>query len=86
MSLHRIIICGDCGRGKPHKALGLCKACYMSARRSAAFLVTDHVVEGITHGRYGYEERGCRCEICVAARRAGWRRDMAARQGRAGAS
>lgn len=25
------------------------------------------LVDGITHGRYGYEERGCRCLVCTAA-------------------
>ena len=27
-----------------------------------------HHVPGITHGRYGYEERGCRCRECTTAR------------------
>lgn len=54
------------------------KAEYMRQRRLAASEVAAMQaglgrlsrVSGITHGRYGYEERGCRCEVCVAAREA----------------
>ena len=62
---------------------GICKAAkadYMSARRGAAFLNTaPSPVPGITHGRAGYEEQGCRCEVCVEGKRANWRRSHPAR-------
>lgn len=55
------------------------KADYQAGRRAVAFLETSPVVEGITHGRFGYEERGCRCDVCVEARRTMWREDNARR-------
>lgn len=53
--------CPICRRGKTD---------YMRRRRAVAFLETRLVVPGIKHGRCGYEEHGCRCDVCVAARRA----------------
>lgn len=52
------------------------KADYMRARRNRARgrarLVDDpnsyHYVPDIAHGRTGYEEHGCRCPECLAAR------------------
>lgn len=53
------------------------KAEYIRARRATARQRMREVadlgllhVEGITHGRFGYEERGCRCVTCLAARAA----------------
>lgn len=48
---------------------------YMRTRRQAARLRAQlaagrpalRFVEGIQHGRYGYEERGCRCPVCMEA-------------------
>ena len=62
------------------------KADYMAARRAAAFLKTSQPAGDITHGRAGYEEQGCRCEICVEARRAMWRQGDQQRAARAGAA
>ena len=49
------------------------KAAYLRERRAKARAEIpadgEHIVDGIKHGSYGFEERGCRCEICVAARR-----------------
>lgn len=50
------------------------KAGYMRERRATAYLEVAQSVPGITHGRFGYEERGCRCDVCVAARRLSQRR------------
>lgn len=44
------------------------KADYVAGRRRQARRSPVALVEGITHGRSGYEERGCRCETCWAAR------------------
>lgn len=71
---------------------GVCraaKAAYSRSRRSRARTLANlwgnglsrdgrHFVPNITHGRYGYEERGCRCDICLGSR-AKNRRDRKAR-------
>lgn len=55
------------------------KAAYVRNRRGAARVLANkvgnglstdgrHVVAGITHGRFGYEERGCRCDVCRSTR------------------
>jgi hypothetical protein len=63
------------------------KAAYMADRRGNAFLNTGpEPVEGIAHGRSGYEERGCRCGICLEAKRGDWRREQRRRRARAGAA
>lgn len=57
------------------------KADYMRGRRASARALaarfTDdrgaHFVPDVKHGRVGYEERGCRCPVCVEARRASQR-------------
>ena len=60
------------------------KAGYTRQRRRNALLNTDpDPVPGITHGRFGYEERGCRCDVCVGARREMWRKVDRRRRGRA---
>lgn len=74
------------------------KADYVRQRRDAARALANrigngvstsgrHYVSGITHGRYGYEERGCRCDICLEARAEHWRawkaRRVAAERGAA---
>lgn len=51
------------------------KADYMRARRAEARALAQRAaasgrqryVDGITHGRVGYAEHGCRCRICVSA-------------------
>ena len=61
-----------CSRGKAEKAR------YIRERRAKAraeITGDGHVVDGIKHGStYGHDEKGCRCELCVAARRAADRR------------
>lgn len=53
------------------------KADYMRARRAEASAtarrnstpISRHIADTPTHGtRYAYEERGCRCQPCTAAR------------------
>lgn len=59
------------------------KADYMRARRKAAREEANRfreqgmrriVIDNITHGRYGYEECGCRCGVCLQARADGERK------------
>lgn len=61
-----------CSRGRAEKAA------YVRARRAKARAEIppdgEHVIDGIKHGSYGYEERGCRCEVCREARRTADRR------------
>lgn len=72
------------------------KANYIRERRDSARVLANlvgngfstdgrHYVDGITHGRFGYEERGCRCDVCLEARMQNIR-DRQARRHPAGAS
>lgn len=72
---------------------GICRAAkaeYTRQRRAAGRALAQqhgtaqspngrHFVPGITHGRFGYEERGCRCLDCCAARATEWRERKARR-------
>jgi hypothetical protein len=60
------------------------KSAYSRRRRAAARALANrvgnglseggrHLVSGITHGRFGYEERGCRCDVCLGARAENYR-------------
>lgn len=45
------------------------KNAYMKRRRTRANAKAQpgRIVPGIKHGRFGFEERGCRCPVCTAA-------------------
>lgn len=57
---------GDYTRGDRCLLARQAKADYMRERRAAARSTAQWGVklEGIVHGRYGYEELGCRCMLC----------------------
>lgn len=59
---------------------GVCRAAkreYMRARRGEAIVAATQgqsfAVAEMKHGRFGYEECGCRCTTCIEARRTAWR-------------
>lgn len=63
------------------------KAAYSRGRRAAANALAAEVghrtytliADNLTHGtRSTYEERGCRCDPCVNAKRAQWRLEKSA--------
>jgi len=68
---------GGYGNGCRCETYRAAKAAYHRERRAAAIKAArpGRVVEGVKHGtRFGYREKGCRCEPCVAFMRETWRR------------